>query len=47
MLLAKRLSLDTAELLAELSAPLRSEIALHRCSKFMLNPKFVGILTGG
>ena len=33
VLLAKRLSLDTAELLAELSPPLRSEVALHRCSK--------------
>ena len=47
VLLAKKLSFDTDELLAELSAPLRGEVALHRCSSFMLNPKFVGILGGG
>ena len=35
---------DTNELLQELSAPLRQEVALHRCHSFLLNPKFVGIL---
>ena len=47
VLLTKKLQLDTNELLHELSPPLRSEVALHRCSSFMLHPKFVGILTGG
>ena len=44
VLLAKKVDLDTNELLAELSAPLRGEVALHRCHAFLLNPKFMGIL---
>ena len=44
MLLAKKIDLDTNELLSELSAPLRGEVALHRCHAFLLNPKFMGIL---
>ena len=35
---------DTNELLAELSSPLRGEVALQRCHAFLFNPKFAAIL---
>ena len=44
VLLAKKIDLDTNELLAELSSPLRGEVALQRCHAFLFNPKFAAIL---
>ena len=43
-MLRKKLDLDTDELLAELSSPLRAEVALQRCQGFLFNPKFAAIL---
>ena len=43
-MLRKKLDLDTNELLAELSSPLRGEVALQRCHAFLFNPKFAAIL---
>ena len=44
VMLRKKLDLDTNELLAELSSPLRGEVALQRCHAFLFNPKFAAIL---
>ena len=47
VLLHRRLALsDSADLLSELSAPLRAEVALHRCHRVVLSPKFVAIVAG-
>ena len=43
---ATTLLLSTDALLAELSGPLCAEVALHRCSSFLLNKKFLDILGG-
>lgn len=43
-MLRQKLDLDTDELLAELSSPLRAEVALQRCHAFLFNPKFAAIL---
>ena len=43
-MLRKKLDLDSNELLAELSSPLRGEVALQRCHAFLFNPKFAAIL---
>jgi len=43
-MLRQKLELDTDELLAELSSPLRAEVALQRCHAFLFNPKFAAIL---
>jgi voltage-gated potassium channel len=46
VLLHRRLALNTEELFSELSAPLRAEVALHRCHKVILSPNFMEIIAG-
>jgi hypothetical protein len=46
VLLHRRLAFESGAVLNELSAPLRAEVALHRCHKVVLSPKFMEIVAG-
>ena len=46
MLLSRQLLLDPESLMQNLSDPLRSEVALHRCFSLLMAPSFLSLLVG-
>ncbi|KAL1500250.1 hypothetical protein AB1Y20_012918 [Prymnesium parvum] len=46
VLLTRKLEFGAHRLLAELSEPLRAEVALQRCKAFFLNPKLMAVMGG-